>query len=89
MSYPFINLVGKTLCVWYSLGEWGQEGVWLGGSSVLSDGRSQEDAPMLTELCSSDWVVQLLSDGGTALQKLAEEQMLCLGPAKKQMSLEI
>lgn len=35
---------------------------------------------MLTELCSSDWVVQLLSDGGTALQKLAEEQMLCLGP---------
>lgn len=56
---------------------------------MLSEGKSQEDAPMLTELCSSDWVVQLLSDGGTALQKLAEEQMLCLGPAIKQMSLEI
>lgn len=42
---------------------------------------------MLTELCSSDWVVQLLSDGGTVLQKLAEEQMLCLGPAQKQKLL--
>lgn len=48
--------------------------------------RSQDDAPMLTELfpdCvvqtepGSDWV-QLLSEGGTALQKLAVEQTLCL-----------
>lgn len=46
------------------------------GLSALREGRSLEEAPMLRELCSSDWV---LSEGGTTLQKLAEEHTLLLG----------
>lgn len=76
-----------TVCVYvYSLGDWGRDDDSLCRSSAFREGRSQDDAPMLTELfpdCvvqtepGSDWV-QLLSEGGTALQKLAVEQTLCL-----------
>lgn len=68
------------------LGDWGRDDDSLCRSSAFREGRSQDDAPMLTELfpdCvvqtepGSDWV-QLLSEGGTALQKLAVEQTLCL-----------
>lgn len=66
------------LHVWlYSQGECGGEVPWLGGSSVLREGRSQDEASMLAELISSDGAP---SEAGAELQKLAEEHTLCLGP---------
>ena len=75
------------LCVCL-LRDCGRDDVPLGVSSAFREGRSQDDAPMLTEL-NSDWVAQVLSEEGPALQKLANEHKLVLGPDRKTQTKQV